>query len=89
MTKAAMNRLIKSEFFHEVCEQVVAWDYYLRKKDQESADKCMERWFMAKVALQFITGKCYAFSRNDESVSIVNEADYTDVLFLHSIYETS
>ena len=81
MTKAAMDRLVKSDFFREVCETVEAWDYYLHAKDREAADECMHKWMMAKLALKHITGKSYGFSRDGETVSIVNEADYSDTLF--------
>lgn len=82
MTKAAMTRLKKSDFFHKVCEIVVAWDYYLHIGDKESANECMHKWDMAKDALRFITGEIYGFSRNGETVSIVNEYNYDDRIFI-------
>ena len=82
MTKAAMTRLKKSEFFHEVCEVVVAWDYYLHINDRAAADEMMHKWSMAKLALEHITGNLYGFSRNGETVSIVNERDYSDRIFI-------
>jgi hypothetical protein len=82
MTKAAMTRLKQSEFFHEVCDVVVAWDYYLHIGDKKSADECTYKWSMAKKALQFITGELYGFSRNGETVSIVNERNYDDRIFI-------
>jgi hypothetical protein len=39
------------------------------------------QWSVAKLALKHITGKTYGFSRNNETYSIVNEADYSDILF--------
>lgn len=86
MTKAAMDRLIKSDFWHGVCENVVAWDYYLYTNDQESATECMHRWDVAKQALEYITGNLYGFSRNGETVSIVNERDYSDRPFIASAH---
>lgn len=82
MTKAAMNRLTTSNFWHETCEIVIAWDYYLHTGDREAANECMHKWEMAKLALEHITGNTYGFSRNGETVSIVNERDYNDRPFL-------
>lgn len=81
MTKAAMTRLMKSEFFHTTCEVVMAWDYYLHEGDRQAADEMMYKWQMAKLALEHITGEIYGFSRDGETVRIVNEADCNDVLF--------
>ncbi len=86
MTKAAMMKLKKSDFYHEVCEIVVAWDYYLHINDKVSADECMHKWDMAKKALEYITGKLYGFSRNGETVSIVNERDYDDRIFITPVH---
>ncbi len=82
MTKAAMARLKGSKFYHEVCDIVIAWDYYLNTNDRASADECMHKWMMAKLALEHITGNTYAFSRDGEIVSIVNERDYSDRIFI-------
>ena len=82
MTKTTKNRLLKSDFFQEVCATAVAWDYYLRIKDQDKADEMMHKWEMAKLALEYITGNLYGFSRNGETVSIVNERDYSDRIFI-------
>lgn len=81
MSKAATQRLITSDFYHEVYATVKAWDYYLRTDDKEAADEMMHKWTMAKLALKFITGKSYGFMRDNKSFSLVNEADYTDILF--------
>lgn len=86
MTKAAKTRLEKSDFFHEVCDIIVAWDYYLHINDRKSADECMHKWEIAKKALEFITGELYGFSRNGETVSIVNERNYDDRIFIHEVY---
>ncbi len=77
-----MARLKGCKFYHEVCDTVVAWDYYLHIDDRASADECMHKWAMAKLALEHITGNLYGFSRNGETVSIVNERDYNDRLFI-------
>lgn len=82
MTKAAMERLKRSEFFHTTCEVVTAWDYYLYTKNKEAADEMMHKWEIAKLALELITGETYGFSRNGETVSIVNERDYNDRIFI-------
>ncbi len=84
MSKAAMQRLVKSEFFHEIRNVVAAWDYYLTIRDQEQADAMAEKWCMAKLALEHITGNLYGFSRNDETYSIVNERDYNERLILET-----
>jgi len=83
ISKAAMKRLLKSKFFEEVLEVVKAWDYYLVVGDKEAADEMMHKWFMAKLALEFITGNSYSveFSRKRETYSIVNEQNYNDRLF--------
>jgi|GEM_PF-3442957 len=86
MTKAAMNRLEKSDFFHEACENVKAWDYYLHVGDTVRADECMHNWLVAKSALEFITGNLYGISRNGETVSIVNERDDNDRLFTTAVH---
>lgn len=73
MTKAALKRLLKSEFFHEVEEVVKAWDYYLTIGNRKLADEMMIRFSIAKLALEHITGISYGFSRNGETYSVVNE----------------
>ena len=82
MTKAAMNRLMKSDFFHEVCDTVKAWDYYMRVGNRVLADEMMHKWGMAKLALKHITGATYGFSRDlaGGTYSIVNEKDCNDIL---------
>ena len=82
MTKAAMKRLLKSDFYHEVYAIIKAWDYYLRIDDKETADEMMHKWSIAKLALEHITGKLYGFSRDSEGCSLVNERDYNDRLFV-------
>jgi hypothetical protein len=86
MTKAAMKRFKASKFFHEVTNVVYAWDFYLKTGKEEMANEMMHKWEMAKLALEYITGKVYGFSRNGETYSIVNERDYNDRLFFgHSV----
>lgn len=80
MSKAAMQRLMGSDFYHEVYEVLQAWDYYLRANDRKEADEMMHKWGMAKLALKHITGKSYGFSRDDEGWRLVNGADYDDIL---------
>ena len=86
MTKAAKDRLENSDFFHEVCETVIAWDYYLHTGNKKVADEFMYKWQMAKLALKFITGETYGFSRNGETVSIVNERNDDDCIFINDAY---
>jgi hypothetical protein len=79
ISKAAMGRLVRSEFFHEVEAVVKAWDWYLQKNDKPCADEMMHKWFMAKPALKFITGETYAFSRDGNgNYYVVNEKDTGD-----------
>ena len=86
MSKAAMKRLLKSEFFKETAETVQAWDYYLTEGNKELADEMMREWFVAKLALEHITGKSYELSRNGETFSIVNEKNRGDIIVAgHSI----
>lgn len=82
MTKAAMKRLLASNFFREVEVIVGAWDYYLSIKNRESADEMMHKWSMAKLALEYITGNIYGFSRDDEGYSLVNERDHSDKIIV-------
>jgi len=89
MTKAAMKRLLKSDFFHEVEAVVKAWDYYLAIEDKTSADEMMHKWHMAKSALEYITGNIYGFSRNGKTYSIVNERNYDDRLLTGNSVKTS
>lgn len=42
----------------------------------------MHKWMMEKLALEYITGNLYGFSRNRETYSIVNEQDYNDKLII-------
>ena len=86
MTKAAMQRLKKSDFFREVCALVIAWDYYLRTKNDNAVDECANRWSIAQLALQHITGNMYRFARNDETVSIVNMYDRNDTIFSSGLF---
>ena len=73
ISKAAMTRLLKSEFFCEVAQTVKAWDYYITIGDKNLADEMMHKWLIAKSALEFITGNNYEFSRDGETYSIINE----------------
>ena len=83
ITKAAMKRLMESKFFHDVEETVKAWDYYLKNNDRESADEMMYRWSMGKLALEYITGNLYGFSRDGAgNYSVVNERDYNDRIII-------
>lgn len=82
MTKAAMERLKKSDFFHEVEKTIKAWDYYLSIGKDDLAEDMMHKWLMAKLALEHITGNLYGFSRNGETYSVVNERDYSDRLII-------
>lgn len=79
LSKAAMKRLKESEFFHEVEEVVKAWDYYCRINDIPKSNEMMHKWGMAKLALEYITGNIYGFSRDGNgNYSIVNKRDYSD-----------
>ena len=92
LSKAAMKRLVESEFFNEVLCVVKAVDYYLlecslyrgkNKHDetvaQYTADEMMRKWNIAKLALKHITGNTYRFSRDGEgNYSVVNERDSSD-----------
>jgi len=82
ISKAAMKRLLKSKFFCEVIEIVKALDYYLTTGERDLAKEMMDKWFVAKKALEFITGNVYVFSRNDTTFSIVNERNHDDRLFV-------
>jgi hypothetical protein len=81
-SKAAMKRLLKSNFFNEILAVVKAWDYYVATGDNALADEMTHRWLMAKEALKFITGNVYGLSRNGTTYSIVNENNYDDRLFI-------
>ena len=82
MTKTGMSKLKKSQFFYEVCDIVMSWDHYLKIGNQEMADIMMSKWVIAKLALEYITGNVYRFSRNGIMYSIVNEHDYDDRLII-------
>jgi hypothetical protein len=82
ISKAAMERLMKSKFFHEVEEVVIAWDYYLAVGDKDSSNEMMHKWEIAKLALEHITGNLYGFSRNGETYSIVNERNYDERILI-------
>lgn len=74
--------MTKSDFWHRTLEIITAWDYYLTVGDRTSADECMREWNMAKLALEYITGELYGFTRNGETYGIVNERDYSDRPFI-------
>ena len=79
MSKASMQRLFKSKFFHEVEAIVKAWDYYLARGDSKNADEMAHKWTIAKLALEHITGKGYRFFRDGiDSYGVVNERDSND-----------
>ena len=88
LSKAAIKRLRESEFFHEVEETVKAWDFYLGKgygvcieknQHRKECEEMMNKWLMAKSALEFITGNLYGFSRDGTgNYSVVNERDYNE-----------
>jgi hypothetical protein len=89
MTKASQNRLIKSEFFHEVRDVVKAWDYYLSIGDRKAADEMMYKWQIAKLALEHITGNLYSFFRDKcGTYFIFNECDHSDkIIFGRNEYK--
>jgi len=79
ISKASMNRLLKSKFFHDTEEIVKAWDYYLLIGAGEEARGMMHKWQIAKLALEHITGNSYGLSRDGAgNYSIVNEKDHSD-----------
>jgi hypothetical protein len=79
MTKAEKNRLLKSKFFHELEELVKAWDFYLCVNSKEQANEMFNKWEIAKLALEHITGNLYGLSRDGYGTySIVNERDYNE-----------
>ncbi len=96
LSKAAMDRLVRSEFFHTVRDMVGAWDYYLMEyrayrvedaeramKAQRDADVMMHQWAIAKLALKHITGNIYSFTRNGEGdYAVVNEDDCNDRIII-------
>ena len=76
---ASMQRLIKSDFFHEVEGLVQAWDYFLGTGDEERAAELMHKWKIAKLALKHITGNYYRFSRDGTgNYSVVDEINHSD-----------
>jgi len=82
ISKAAMRRLLKSNFFNEVIGIVRALDYYLITGERDLAKEMMDKWFVAKEALKFITGNVYVFQRKGTTFSIVNKSNYDDRLFI-------
>jgi hypothetical protein len=80
MTKAAMARLKKSKFFEEVQAVLKAWDYYLESGDKALVNETMQRWEMAKLALEHITGNTYVSIRGGGTYSVVNRRDHNDRL---------
>ena len=86
LSKAAMQRLLKSNFFSEVISTVRALDFYKTYGPSELADRILQEWLIARSALEFITDNKYKISRNGEIYSIVNESDPNDKLYTaHSI----
>ncbi|MEG2088143.1 MAG: hypothetical protein RR022_08060, partial [Angelakisella sp.] len=55
--------------------------YDKRQSCRELQAERLAEWEVAKVAIQYITGKAYAFTRTDEYYGIVNEADDTSWLY--------
>jgi len=90
ISKAAMTRLMKSDFFCEVLGTVKAWDYYVAVGDKELAGEMMSNWLMARSALEFITGNIYKLSRNGETYSVENEFNKDEKIIIgigHSVRE--
>jgi hypothetical protein len=81
MTKTALKRLKKSEFFSELRMTVQAWDYYLKTKDYKTADQMALEWKMAKLALRHITGNDYNMESWNGIFRVINSKDRNDVLF--------
>lgn len=75
-----MKRFLKSEFYCEVCEIAKCLDYYLSVGDRNTAQEFFKKWETAKIALKFILGKPYAFTRTDDYYGIVDESNEIDFL---------
>ena len=83
LSKAAKERLLRSDFFHEVEEVVKAWDYYCKIGDIPKSKEMRHEWRMAKLALEFITGNIYDFSRDlNGNYRVVNTRDCNDILIV-------
>ena len=82
MSKAARNRLERSEFYRDTVETVHAMNYYQYKKETKQADEMMIRWQIARLALEHITGKRYEFKRTEihEGLSVYAVRNGEDVL---------
>jgi len=99
LSKTAMNRLKNSEFFHDIENTVKAWDYYLLDVEQKRRNgleydakpinEMLCKWEVQKLALEYITGNLYGFSRNGDTYSVVNERDYNDRIISGSNHSES
>jgi hypothetical protein len=80
MSNAAMQRLLKSDFFWALRDVIRAWDFYVAKNEDQNAFQMQCKWEMAKLALEHMTGKTYHFSRTDTHYGVVS-GDGVDKLF--------
>ena len=87
ISKAAMTRLKKSDFWIEALEVTKAWDYYLyayKNRLPASNDEAMKEMSIKlgviRKALSHILGKSYGFTQTDTGYILVNLNDPTDIL---------
>ena len=93
MKKGEMERLRESVFFEKVCGIAFAWHDFIHESEiherctdvyAELIEKKRVEWGVARIALEYITGKRYELVRDDDRVSIVNDDDHSDVLYCYS-----
>ena len=100
MSKAAMTRLKKSDFWVEVLEVTKAWDFYLHAERPDFSAKMGAAFDVASVetsarlsvikkALTHITGKHYTFVSTDDDYMLVDPNDPTDILLEGKRYKPS
>lgn len=79
MMKLNKEKFLKTEFGSRLEECVIAWDFYLEKRERDDARQCQAQWEIYQLAMKQFYGVEYYFTRTDEYCGVCTE-DETDWL---------
>ena len=87
ISKAALTRLKRSDFWGEVLDVAKAWDYYLYAarnntpaRDDVALNEMIIKLGVIKMALNHITGKPYTFKQTETGYMLICPKDPADIL---------
>lgn len=79
MMKLNKEKFLKTEFGSRLEECVIAWDFYLEKRERDDVRQCQAQWEIYQLAMKQFYGVEYYFTRTDEYCGVCTE-DETDWL---------